>query len=114
MYPFYLEIVQCFQRGCGHSLDIKRFFQLEKPFIMTCHSDKSEQEQKEYYAKSLDQSWMFVPFGKPVREFLKLYKLHGLPSVKLIDNDGSLVEEEVKKQIEVGHQKGKAGDISSH
>jgi hypothetical protein len=96
-------------KGMWPFFGYQEVFQLEKPFIMTCHSDKSEQEQKEYYAKSLDQSWMFVPFGKPVREFLKLYKLHGLPSVKLIDNDGSLVEEEVKKQIEVGHQKGKAG-----
>ena len=40
-------------------------------------------------------------------EFLKIYKLTGLPSVKLVDTaDGTVVEEEVKRQIEV-----KSGEI---
>ncbi|CAK5075016.1 unnamed protein product [Meloidogyne enterolobii] len=53
----------------------------------------------EYYTNSLDPTWMYVPLGKSTRDFLKLYKLAGLPSVKLVDNNGKFVED-VKMQIE--------------
>ncbi|KAI3415329.1 hypothetical protein GPALN_004942 [Globodera pallida] len=71
--------------------------------VLWISRDKSKEEQLQYYAKSLDPSWLYLPLGKTVRDFLKMYKLYGLPSVKLVDKEGNLVEEELKKDIEAGN-----------
>nr|CAD2169330.1 unnamed protein product [Meloidogyne enterolobii] len=67
--------------------------------ILWISRDKTASEQMEYYTNSLDPTWMYVPLGKSTRDFLKLYKLAGLPSVKLVDNNGKFIED-VKMQIE--------------
>nr|CAD2197112.1 unnamed protein product [Meloidogyne enterolobii] len=67
--------------------------------ILWISRDKTASEQMEYYTTNLDPTWMYVPLGKSTRDFLKLYKLAGLPSVKLVDNNGKFIED-VKMQIE--------------
>uniref|UniRef100_A0A1I8B0U3 protein-disulfide reductase n=1 Tax=Meloidogyne hapla TaxID=6305 RepID=A0A1I8B0U3_MELHA len=85
----------------GFTPILKKFYNQSKDdlAILWISRDKSASDQIEYYKKSLDPEWMYLPFGKSNRDFLKLYKLAGLPSVKLVSNDGKFIEE-VKMQIE--------------
>lgn len=86
---------------------LKKFYNTTKSdvAILWISRDKNLTDQGRYYNESLDSEWMYIPVGKPTREFMKIYKLGGLPSVKLVNNtDGNLIEEEAKGDIEANFE----------
>uniref|UniRef100_A0A0N5AE66 protein-disulfide reductase n=1 Tax=Syphacia muris TaxID=451379 RepID=A0A0N5AE66_9BILA len=69
--------------------------------IIWISRDKSSEDLVKYYQKAMPEI-PYVPFGDPhVRDFLKKYKLKGLPSLILVNSEGEAVDNDVKTRIEV-------------
>ena len=69
--------------------------------IIWISRDRSAEDQLAYYKKALT-AIPYIPFGDPsVRAFLKRYKLETIPSLILVNNEGEVIDRNVKTRIEV-------------
>ncbi|CAJ0962186.1 unnamed protein product, partial [Mesorhabditis belari] len=61
--------------------------------------DKEEQDLENYYEKLPD--WAYVPFGdKNIRELLHKYNVKTIPTLRLVDENGKVLSDEIRKDIE--------------
>ncbi|KAI1721844.1 thioredoxin-like domain-containing protein [Ditylenchus destructor] len=61
--------------------------------------DKTAEDQMEYYNQNLPP-WLYIEYGKGIRDFLKVYEIKTIPAIKLVDVDGNIIDDGARAKIE--------------
>lgn len=103
-------VVLYFSAGwCGHcrlfTPKLKKWYEeagrSEGVEVIWVSRDKAADDQVEYYKKALPNI-PYIPFGdKHIQEFLKKYEVKTIPTARLVDSKGEVLEPEVRQKIEV-------------
>ncbi|KAI1728705.1 thioredoxin-like domain-containing protein [Ditylenchus destructor] len=61
--------------------------------------DKTAEDQMDYYNQNLPP-WLYIEYGKGIRDFLKVYEIKTIPAIKLVDVDGNVIDDGARAKIE--------------
>jgi hypothetical protein len=71
--------------------------------VLWVSKDESADEQRDYY-ETLPPTWMYLPFGEDNNRLFEAYNVHSIPTVKLIDGHGCVVDEKALAKIQLSIQ----------
>jgi nucleoredoxin len=90
-------------KSCQHfTPKLKQFYETTKDQgveILWISRDKSAEDQKAYYEKSLP-AWPYVEYGDQIKHFNEFYEAKTIPNVKLVNPDGEVIDATARVEIE--------------